>query len=72
MVMRGIIRKIGIEGGVWALVTDDGHQIELIDAPAELKKNGARAEVEGDRKKSDVTIGMLGDSMRVKKFKLLD
>ncbi len=70
--MRGTIRKIGLEGGVWALVTDDGRQVELIDMPEELKKNGARAEVEGDRKGVDVTIGMLGDAIRVKKYKLLD
>jgi hypothetical protein len=70
--MRGTIRKIGIEGGVWALITDDGRQIELIDCPAELKKNGSRAEVKGDRKGTDVTIGMLGDAVRVTSFKLLD
>lgn len=70
--MRGTIRKIGIEGGVWALITDEGTQIELIDAPAELKKNGARAEVEGDRRGVDVTIGMLGDAVRVKSYRLLD
>jgi hypothetical protein len=70
--MRGTIRKIGIEGGVWALITDDGRQIELLDAPAELKKNGARAEVEGDRRSFDVTIGMLGDAVRVTRYRLLD
>jgi hypothetical protein len=70
--MRGTIRKIGIEGGVWALITDDGRQMELIDAPAELKKNGARAEVEGDRRDTDVTIGMLGDAIRVTSYRLLD
>ncbi len=70
--MRGTIRKIGLEGGVWALITDDGAQIELIDPPSELKKNGVRAEIEGDRKGVDVTIGMLGDAVRVKSFRLLD
>ncbi len=70
--MRGTIRKIGLEGGVWALITDDGAQIELIDPPAELKKNGARAEIVGDRKGVDVTIGMLGDAVRVKSYRFLD
>lgn len=70
--MRGTIRKIGLEGGVWALITDDGRQVELIDAPAELKKNGARAEVDGERKGTDVTIGMLGDAIRVTSYRLLD
>lgn len=70
--MRGTIRNIGLEGGVWALITEDGRQVELIDPPSELKKNGVRAEIEGDRKGVDVTIGMLGDAVRVKSFRLLD
>jgi len=67
--MRGIVRRLGLEGGVWALVTDDGKTIELIDAPAELRTDGARFEVEGDRSGADVSIGMVGDAMRVKSFK---
>ena len=71
--MRGTVRKLGLEGGVWALVTDDGKTVELVDPPAELCKNGARVEVVADRKKQpDVTIGMVGDAVRVKSFKLLD
>ncbi|HJL19817.1 MAG TPA: hypothetical protein RMH99_29405 [Sandaracinaceae bacterium LLY-WYZ-13_1] len=70
--MQGTIRKIGIEGGVWALVTDDGEQIELIDPPAELRKNGARARVEADEQNPvDVSIGMLGRAVRVKSYELL-
>lgn len=69
--MEGIIRKIGIEGGVWALVIDDGSQIELIDAPAALLQNGARARVDLDEKRVDATIGMMGRSARVKSFELL-
>ena len=71
--MRGTIRKLGLEGGVWALVTDDGRSVELIDPPAGLCQNGARAEVVADEaNRPDVTIGMLGDAVRVKSFKLLD
>ena len=70
--MEGTIRKIGIEGGVWALITDDGRQVELIDAPEALKKNGARARVEADPQRVDVSIGMLGSAVRVKSFELLD
>ena len=69
--MRGTIRKIGVEGGVWALITDEGEQIELIDAPDELKQNGARAEIGADAQKVDVSIGMVGRAVRVKSYKLL-
>ena len=69
--MEGTIRKIGIEGGVWALITDAGEQVELIDAPEALKQNGARARIEPEGKRPEVTIGMLGQSVRVKSFELL-
>ena len=70
--MRGTIRKLGLEGGLWALVTDDGKTVELLDAPAELLVNGARAEVRGTRDSAEVSIGMVGDAIRVTEFKLLD
>lgn len=69
--VRGTIRKIGIEGGVYALITDEGKQIELIDPPAALQKNGAKAEVVLDRTKAEVTIGMIGDAGRVRSFTVL-
>jgi hypothetical protein len=68
---RGTIRMLGIEGGLWALVTDDGETIELLDAPAELLRNGARAEVELDGDGADVTVGMTGASGRVRSFTIL-
>lgn len=72
MSITGTIRKIGIEGGVWALVTDDGATVELIGPPAELKKNGARAEIEPDEDRPvDVSIGMTGKAVRVRSFKIL-
>ena len=69
--VRGTVRKIGIEGGIYALITDAGSQIELIDPPDALKKNGVQAEVELDRKGSEVTIGMVGDAARVRSYKIL-
>jgi hypothetical protein len=71
--MTGTMRKIGIEGGVWALIRDDGTQVELIDAPADLKKNGVRAQIVADVDNPvDVSIGMIGRAVRVRSFTLLD
>ncbi|MEC7521396.1 MAG: hypothetical protein VYE22_16075 [Myxococcota bacterium] len=71
--MEGTIRKIGIEGGVWALITDDGTQVELIDPPEGLKQNGARAEIEVDEERPvEVSIGMLGQAARIRSFRLLE
>ncbi len=69
--VRGTVRKIGIEGGIYALITEAGAQIELIDPPEALKKNGVQAELELDRHGTEVTIGMVGDAARVRSFKLL-
>lgn len=69
--VMGTIRKLGIEGGVWALVTDEGDTIELIEAPAELCQNGRRAEVELDREGAEVTIGMTGAAGRVRSHRML-
>ena len=69
--MRGTIRNLAIEGGVWALVTDDGRTVELIDPPRELRRDGVRASIVADRKDADVSIGMVGDAVRVRSFEIL-
>ncbi|MCB9616693.1 MAG: hypothetical protein H6722_30015 [Sandaracinus sp.] len=69
--MRGTVRKLGLEGGLWALITDEGDSIELLDAPTELLKDGLRAEIEGEREGAEVTIGMVGDAVRVTKWRAL-
>jgi hypothetical protein len=69
--VQGTIRKLGLEGGLWALQTDDGTTIELIDPPAELQKDGVRAEVEGDQRDAEVSVGMVGDTLRVRSHRLL-
>ena len=69
--ISGTVRKLGIEGGLWALITDDGRTIELIDPPDDLCKDGARAEVTGDAPGGDVTIGMTGESLRVSSWREL-
>ena len=63
--MKGTIRKLGLEGGLWALITDDGRTVELIDAPKGLQRDGIRAVVEGKRDQAEVTIGMVGDAITV-------
>ncbi len=69
--MRGTIRKLGLEGGLWALITDDGSTVELIDPPSELCRDGLRAEVDLDRSRAEITVGMVGDAGYVKSFKVL-
>ncbi len=70
--MRGTIRKLGLEGGLWALITDDGQTIELLDPPEQLRKNGQRFEIEGKRSSAEVSIGMVGDLVEVTSFRALN
>ena len=67
----GTIRKLGLEGGLWALVTDDGDTVELVDCPKELRADGRKARVRGTRKGTEVTIGMVGDAIEVSSYELL-
>jgi hypothetical protein len=67
----GTVRRIGVEGGVLALVTDDGRTIELVDPPDGLARDGLRVEVDLDRADADASIGMLGGLGRVRSFRTL-
>ncbi len=69
--VRGTVRKIGVEGGVWALVTDDGRTLELLDVPEALREDGIRAEIDADTRGADASIGMVGTPVRVKKYRRL-
>ena len=69
--MEGTVRKLGLEGGLWALITDDGRSVELVDAPEGLKRDGARARVQGKRDEAEVSIGMVGDAIVVTGFEIL-
>lgn len=66
----GIIQKIGIEGGLLALVTDAGESFELLDPPEALRP-GVRATLELDTRGADVSIGMVGQAARVRSFEIL-
>jgi len=66
------MRKIGVEGGVWALVSDDGATVELIDPPPELRRSGVRARIDPDTDRPvDVSVGMVGRAVRVRSFTVL-
>lgn len=66
----GTVHKIGLEGGLLALVTDAGETFELLDPPAGLRP-GVRAKVELDTRGADVSIGMVGQAARVRSYEVL-
>lgn len=67
----GTVRKLGLEGGLWALMTDDGRTVELVDPPKDLCQDGLRASVRGVKDGAEVTVGMVGDAVRVTGFDVL-
>ena len=67
----GIVRKLGLEGGLWALITEEGATVELIDPPTALKVDGQKAKVVGSREGAEVSIGMVGDAVEVESYELL-
>jgi len=72
MGMRGTIRQLGLEGGLWALVTDDGTTVELVDPPAALRSNGLRVAIVPRRERVEVTVGMVGEAVRVASYEILE
>lgn len=67
--IRGTVRKLGLEGGLWSIVADDGTTFELLDAPNGMLRDGLRVEVEATRRAADVTIGMVGEAITVRSFR---
>ena len=68
--VSGVVRRLGIEGGLLTLVTDNGQTVELIDAPESLRE-GMRVEVRGSRRGAEMTIGMLGSALVVRSFRAI-
>jgi hypothetical protein len=64
---RGTIRKLGLSGGLWALVGDDGRQLHLVDPPASLLVDGMRVVAEGTEPKG-ASIAMIGGLLSVTSF----
>jgi hypothetical protein len=66
--ITGTVRKLGIEGGLWALITDEGEQYHLVEAPEQLLEEGLRVEVKGEVPQG-ASIAMVGSMLRVKSFR---
>lgn len=65
---EGVVQQLGLEGGLWALITDGGRQVQLLGAPKALLIKGRRAKVRGTTDGADVSIGMVGELLNVTSF----
>jgi hypothetical protein len=66
--LQGTVRRASLEGGLWILTTADGTTYQLRDAPGAMCKEGLAVEVTGEVDSGAVSIGMMGDTLRVKSF----
>lgn len=66
----GTIQKVGLEGGLLALITEAGESYELLGAAGDLKP-GLRVEAVLETRHADASIGMIGRSAHVKSFRVL-
>ncbi len=64
---RGTVRHTDLEGGLWELHAEDGPVYELDGGGAELRRDGARVEIEGSVDRGVMSIGMRGGVLKVKK-----
>ena len=54
------------------MITDDGRTVELVDPPSAICQNGLRVSIAPRRERAEVSVGMLGDAVRVGSFEILD
>ena len=69
MKLTGHVAFRDLETGVWVLEGDDGRTYQLAGGDRQIKKDGARIEVEGDEDAGSLSIGMVGPLFRVKSYR---
>lgn len=69
--VTGVIERQEIGAGVWALVTKEGVNYELKDAPAELLQLQLQVQVEGEIREDIMTLAMIGPVLEVQSFEVL-
>lgn len=67
--IQGTVRKASLEGGLWILTAADGTTYQLRDAPGAMCRDGLAVEVTGEVDAGAVSIGMMGETLRVKSFR---
>ena len=68
---RGTVRHSDLEGGLWELHTDDGQIYELDGGGGDLRRDGARVEIDGTVDRGVMSIGMRGGVLRVKRARVV-
>lgn len=67
--IQGTVHRASLEGGLWILTAADGTTYQLRDAPGAMCKDGLAVEVTGQVDSEAVSIGMMGETLRVTSFR---
>ncbi|MFP4497922.1 MAG: hypothetical protein ACLFQV_06875 [Vulcanimicrobiota bacterium] len=66
--IKGTIKKLDLEGGIWILDTGK-NRYSLMEGPMELYQDGMVVSVTGELKKDILSLGMVGPVLKVRDFK---
>lgn len=69
--ITGKSRYISLEGGFWAIESEDGRKFTPINMPEQLKTNGATVRVQAQLLKGAASVSMWGDAIRIISFETL-
>ena len=69
--ITGTVRYVGVEGGFYGLVADNGEKYDPINLPNEYKKNGLRVKFQVKEKKGMAGIHMWGKIVEIVKIQRL-
>lgn len=68
--LRGTVKHIPLEGGLWILESEDGRKYQLQGGDGQLLVEGRRVIVQGRPAKNQMTIGMAFPVFEVRSYQL--
>ena len=68
----GTITYLGIEGGFYGIVTDDGQHYDPIDLPDEFKQDGLRIRFTAQERRDQASFHMWGVIVEIKYIEKLE
>ena len=68
--LKGKVVKEDLSGGIWVFEADEGGRYQMTGGDKKLLKDGQRATVTGELDSAGMGIGMVGEILKVKAYKL--
>ncbi|MHB2019029.1 MAG: DUF5818 domain-containing protein [Candidatus Xenobia bacterium] len=68
--LRGTVKHVPLEGGLWILESEDGRKYQLLGGGPDLMVNGAAATVQGRLAKDQMGFGMAYPLFEVRTYSI--